>query len=151
MSPQGNCSLLGFLVFSQLMKVAIYGTGYVGLVAGVCLAKLGHQVICLDINEVRIEKLSANVCPIYEIKLDGLLTKNIASQAIQFTSDFALAANFGEIHLVCVGTPSLETGKADLTAVLSVTQSIVFELKHDATIVTKSTVPVSTGKVTILR
>lgn len=127
------------------MNVSVYGTGYVGLVTGVCLAELGHNVICLDIDEHKVSQLSSGNSPIYEANLDDMLNKNLSANRIAFTSDFSLAVTHGKIQLVCVGTPSLENGDADLSSVLNVTQSITFEMNRDTTIVIKSTVPVGTA------
>lgn len=127
------------------MNVSVYGTGYVGLVTGVCLAELGHKVICLDIDEHKVLQLSYGNSPIYEANLDDMLNKNLRAKRIAFTSDFGLSVTHGEIQLVCVGTPSLDNGDADLSSVLNVTQSITSEINRDTTIVIKSTVPVGTG------
>ncbi len=127
------------------MNISIYGTGYVGLVSGACLADLGHHVTCFDIDNEKITLLKQGRSPIYEENLEQIIKKNLDEQRITFTSSFDTAVDQGELHLICVGTPSLEDGSADLSAVISVATKIAEYANDDTIIVTKSTVPVGTG------
>lgn len=128
------------------MKVSVYGTGYVGLVSGVCLAELGHDVVCLDINEPKIAQLNAGESPIHEKGLSELLSNQLNNNRISFTSDYAFAACHGEVHLIAVGTPSLPDGNADMQYVFAVADSISTHCDKDLVIVNKSTVPVGSGE-----
>lgn len=127
------------------MKVSIYGVGYVGLVTGVCLAELGHDVCCYDIDVDKIQSLQKGSVPIYEAGLEPLLTKALASQKIQFTADFNEVAQFGVVQIIAVGTPPMPDGSADLTHVLDVADRLSKTLKEHCVIVNKSTVPVGTA------
>src|SRR5262245_8781915 len=127
------------------MIISVYGAGYVGLVTAACLAKLGHSVICADINEERIEMLLAGKCPIYEQDLPELLQEQIASGRLRFRADLAFAMKEATIHLVATGTPSLDDGNADLSQVFAVVSQMAREAEKDGIWVTKSTVPVGTG------
>ncbi len=126
------------------MKVAVFGTGYVGLVTGVCLAEKGQQVLCVDIDTAKIQKLKSGQSPIYEPGLDELLQKNIAAGRIEFSTDLALATNFAEVLMIAVGTPPNEDGSADLSHVLKVAETIAKNMTGDRLILNKSTVPVGT-------
>ncbi len=127
------------------MMISVYGAGYVGLVSGVCFAKLGHSVICADINQERIEKLQAGQCPIYEAQLPELLIEQINSGRLQFTADVQQAVRSANIHFIATGTPSLEDGSADLSQVFAVAKQVASGIQQDGILVTKSTVPVGTG------
>lgn len=127
------------------MKVTIFGTGYVGLVTGICLAEIGHDVICVDTNSDKINKLNQCQSPIYEQGLDELLTKNVAAKRIIFTTDSVLGINHGDYLFIAVGTPSSNDGSADLQYVYAVAKIIGQNLNHYAIIINKSTVPVGTG------
>jgi UDPglucose 6-dehydrogenase len=127
------------------MIIAVYGAGYVGLVSAVCLAKLGHYVICADINEERIALLLAGVCPIYEQELPELLQEQLQSGRLRFTADLAFAVKEATVHMIATGTPSLADGNADLSQVFAVASKIAHEAESDCILVTKSTVPVGTG------
>ena len=130
------------------MKITIIGTGYVGLVTGACLAEIGHDVICLDIDEAKINGLIKGKMPIYEPGLDVLVLKNYSSKNLKFTSNVELAVTHGEIQFIAVGTPADEDGSADLQYVLAAARSIGRFVKDSVLIVNKSTVPVgSAGKV----
>lgn len=125
------------------MKVAIFGTGYVGLVTGVCLADLGHIVTCIDTNEEKIEFLNQGKVPIYEPGLEELIIKN--RSRLYFTTDFKKPIQDAEVIFIAVGTPQGEDGSADLNYVKNVALSIASEIKEFKVIVVKSTVPVGTG------
>jgi UDPglucose 6-dehydrogenase len=127
------------------MKVTIFGTGYVGLVTGVCLAEIGHQVICVDLDKKKVATLQRGESPIYESGLDELLVKNIEAQRITFTTDAAVGIQHGEYIFIAVGTPFAGDGSADLKYVYNVARDIGRNLSKPALIVNKSTVPVGTG------
>lgn len=127
------------------MKITVFGTGYVGLVTGVCLAEIGHDVICVDTNTDKINMLKNAKSPIYERGLDELLAKNIAAKKIEFTTDAIYGIKQSEYLFIAVGTPSSNDGSADLQYVYAVAKSIGQNLDHAAVIVNKSTVPVGTG------
>lgn len=127
------------------MKITVFGTGYVGLVTGICLAEIGHDVVCVDTNVDKISMLKNGKSPIYERGLDELLAKNIAAKRIEFTTDAVSAIKHGEYLFIAVGTPSSNDGSADLQYVYAVARSIGQHLDHAAIIVNKSTVPVGTG------
>jgi UDPglucose 6-dehydrogenase len=127
------------------MKVAIFGTGYVGLVTGICLAEIGHDVICVDTDENKIAMLNKGKSPIYEDGLDELLIKNIAANRVKFTTDAIIGIKHGEYLFIAVGTPSSCDGSANLQYVYTVAKTIGQNLDHHAVIVNKSTVPIGTG------
>ncbi|EKD23293.1 MAG: hypothetical protein ACD_82C00154G0001, partial [uncultured bacterium] len=102
------------------MKITIFGTGYVGLVTGVCLAEIGHDVICLDVNQEKITMLQNGKSPIYEMGLDELLVKNIAAKRITFSADAVNGIKHGDYIFIAVGTPSADDGSADLRYVYEV-------------------------------
>lgn len=128
------------------MKVAIIGTGYVGLSTGVCLAEIGHHVICIDTNEQKIEQLLKGIPPIYEPGLDELLVKNIASGNLHFSGSHKEGLAEADIIIVAVGTPQKDDGSADLTFIELAVNDIATNLDHDAVVVIKSTVPVGTNE-----
>jgi UDPglucose 6-dehydrogenase len=127
------------------MKVTIFGTGYVGLVTGACLAEMGNHVVCVDIDNAKVEGLKNGVIPIYEPGLEPIVTNNYAAGLLDFTTDPASAIAHGEIIFIAVGTPPDEDGSADLKYVLSVARTIGEHLDRYAVIVNKSTVPVGTA------
>ena len=127
------------------MHVAIFGTGYVGLVTGACLAEAGNDVICVDVDAAKIEGLKRGVVPIYEPGLEDLVQRNRQSGNLKFTTDAATAVAHGEVIFIAVGTPPDEDGSADLRYVLAVARSIGEHLDHRAVVVNKSTVPVGTA------
>ncbi len=127
------------------MNISVYGAGYVGLVSSACLAKIGHRVICADINPQKIAMLSEAKCPIYEAELPELLAEQVATKQLSFTTDLVAAIEAAELHIIATGTPSLDDGSADLTQVFSIAKWIASSALNDAVIVTKSTVPVGTG------
>lgn len=126
------------------MKISVYGAGYVGLVSAACLAKLGHYVICADIDEQKIAMLNQGKCPIYEEQLPELLEKQL-NNGLTFTTNLSEAIQNAEIHIIATGTPSLPDGSADLSQVFAVAKLIAQEAISDGILVTKSTVPVGAG------
>lgn len=127
------------------MKITIFGSGYVGLVTGACLADAGHQVICVDTNSERTRMLSQGQIPIYEPGLDVMVRSNLAAGRISFTEDAASAIAFGTLLFIAVGTPPDENGSADLTHVLTVARTIGQHIDRYKVVVNKSTVPVGTA------
>src|SRR5471032_314760 len=127
------------------MKVTIVGTGYVGLVTGACLAELGNDVLCLDVNAAKIESLRNGAIPIYEPGLSEVIARNRESGRLTFSTDVAQAVAHGEIQFIAVGTPSDEDGSADLQYVLAAARSIGEHMTSFKVIVDKSTVPVGTA------
>ncbi|WP_131780955.1 UDP-glucose dehydrogenase family protein [Legionella gresilensis] len=129
------------------MNIAVFGAGYVGLVSSACFAKLGHQVICADINSKRIGMLEGGQCPIYEQGLEELLKEQLSLGSLTFTSDLVHAIQSSQVFIIATGTPSLPDGHADLSQVFSVIDLIIEHVTQDAVLVTKSTVPVGTGNI----
>ena len=127
------------------MRVAIFGTGYVGLVTGTCLAEVGHQVTCVDVDAAKVAGLNQGIVPIYEPGLTPMVKTNHEAGRLRFTTDAAKAIDFGEVIFIAVGTPPDEDGSADLQYVLNVARSIGAYLNQPAIIVNKSTVPVGTA------
>lgn len=127
------------------MKITVVGTGYVGLVAGACLAETGNQVIGADVDATKIDGLKQNVLPIYEPGLEDLVERNQAAGRLSFTTDVAAAIGESEVAFIAVGTPPDEDGSADLRHVLAVAETIGKSMKREMVIVTKSTVPVGTA------
>ncbi len=127
------------------MKIAIVGTGYVGLVTGTCFAEMGAEVVCVDVDRAKIEKLRKGVSPIYEPGLDDLLAKNMASGRLVFSTSLAEVLEECEIVFTAVGTPPDEDGSADLKYVLEVAREVGAAMRSYKLIVTKSTVPVGTA------
>ncbi|PHD54924.1 UDP-glucose 6-dehydrogenase [Bacillus toyonensis] len=129
------------------MKIAILGTGYVGLSTGVCLSEIGHNVICIDTDEQKIKNLNQGISPIYEPGLESLLTQNAASGKLLFTTSHREALNSAEIIIIAVGTPQMEDGRANLTYLEQAVKDIAANMVRSAVIVLKSTVPVGTTKI----
>jgi UDPglucose 6-dehydrogenase len=127
------------------MKVTIFGTGYVGLVTGACLAEMGNDVVCVDVDQAKVDGLCNGVIPIFEPGLEAIVKRNHAAGQLNFTTDPAPAIAHGEIIFIAVGTPPDEDGSADLKYVLSVARTIGRHLDRYAVIVNKSTVPVGTA------
>ena len=128
------------------MRVAMIGSGYVGLVSGVCFADFGHDVVCVDKDAAKIAKLEAGVMPIYEPGLKEIVDKNVRGGRLTFSTDLASAASKAEAVFIAVGTPSRRgDGYADLSFVYAAAREIAAVVKDGAVIVTKSTVPVGTG------
>lgn len=127
------------------MKLAIVGTGYVGLVTGTCFAEMGNNVTCVDIDEAKLDDLRNGVIPIHEPGLNDLVASNYDAGRLTFSSDLATAMQDAEVIFIAVGTPPNEDGSADLSYVLSVAKSIGERLTHPIVVVDKSTVPVGTA------
>ncbi|WP_420009666.1 UDP-glucose dehydrogenase family protein [Xanthomonas sacchari] len=127
------------------MRVAIFGTGYVGLVTGTCLAEVGHHVVCVDIDQAKVDGLNKGVVPIYEPGLSPMVKANHAARRLFFTTDAASAIAHGDIVFIAVGTPPDEDGSADLQYVLAVARTIGQHIQGPTIVVNKSTVPVGTA------
>ena len=125
------------------MYIAVAGTGYVGLVAGVAFSEIGHNVTCVDVNEDKIKKMSEGVCPIYEPKLKELMIKN--SNRLNYTTDYKTAYKNADVIFIGVGTPEQSDGSANLTYVYKVCEQIIESIESDKVVVIKSTVPVGTN------
>ncbi len=128
-----------------MSKIGVIGTGYVGLVSGSCLADFGHEVVCVDVDQQKVNELSNGKIPIYEPGLEELVNRNIYYKRIGFTTDLISVIQSCDILFVAVGTPPAYDGSADLTQVLSVAESIAEHMNGYKIIVNKSTVPVGTG------
>lgn len=126
------------------MRLAIVGTGYVGLVTGVCLSEVGHDVTCVDLNAEKVAKLRQGICPIFEPDLEGMMKRNQSHERLHFTSDLKTALAGAKVAFIAVGTPEGEDGAADLSHVKAVARSIGQSLDDDIIVVVKSTVPVGT-------
>src|SRR6516165_325508 len=127
------------------MRVTIFGSGYVGLVTGACLADAGNHVICVDIDAAKIERLKRGEVPIHEPGLDALIKRNADAGRLEFTTDAARGVEHGLFQLIAVGTPPGEDGSADLRYVLTVARSIGTHMSRYCIVITKSTVPVGTA------
>jgi len=127
------------------MKITIFGSGYVGLVTGACLAEVGNDVLCVDIDENKIARLQKGEIPIYEPGLEKLVTKNVAAGRLIFSTDIAAGVAHGLFQFIAVGTPPDEDGSADLQHVLAVAESIGSHMENYRIVVDKSTVPVGTA------
>ncbi len=127
------------------MKIAVVGTGYVGLVSGTCLAEMGNAVTCVDVDQKKIALLKDGVIPIYEPGLEELVKNNAVAGPLLFSTDMGKAVEENEILMIAVGTPPSEDGSADLKHVLAVAKSIGEMMTTPKIVVTKSTVPVGTG------
>lgn len=129
------------------MKITMIGTGYVGLVSGVCFSDFGHEVVCVDKDPTKISKLEAGEVPIYEPGLDDLMAKNVAAGRLSFTQDLEAALKDAKAVFIAVGTPTRRgDGHADLTFVYAAAEEIAHSLEDGAVVVTKSTVPVGTNR-----
>lgn len=127
------------------MKISIFGSGYVGLVTGACLAEVGNDVMCMDVDRSKIEQLNEGHIPIYEPDLDQLVEKNVAAGRLKFTADPQEAVGHGLFQFIAVGTPPDEDGSADLQYVLEVAATIGEHMSDYRIVVDKSTVPVGTA------
>lgn len=128
------------------MKLAVIGSGYVGLVTGTCFAELGHQVLCVDNNKEKIEQLEAGVVPIFEPGLESLLRANVNQGRLRFSTEIGDGVHFADILFICVGTPPLPDGGVDLSAMEKVMAGIAANMQSYKLIVEKSTVPVRTSE-----
>ena len=127
------------------MRIAIFGTGYVGLVTGACLAEVGHDVVCVDIDAAKLEGLRRGVIPIFEPGLEPMVKANHAAGRLDFSTDAAQAIAHGDVVFIAVGTPPDEDGSADLQYVLHVARTIGRHIEKTTLVVNKSTVPVGTA------
>jgi UDPglucose 6-dehydrogenase len=127
------------------MKVTVFGSGYVGLVTGACLAEVGNDVICMDVDERKVEMLKQGDIPIYEPGLDKIVERNAGAGRLHFTTDAKEAVDHGLFQFIAVGTPPDEDGSADLQYVLAVAQSIAEHMTEYRVVIDKSTVPVGTA------
>ena len=129
------------------MKIAMIGTGYVGLVSGVCFSDFGHDVVCVDKAPEKIAMLERGEVPIYEPGLDQLMARNVEAGRLSFTTDLPSAVKDADAVFIAVGTPTRRgDGHADLTYVFAAAEEIAEALDHYAVVVTKSTVPVGTNR-----
>src|SRR6059036_3312252 len=127
------------------MKITIIGTGYVGLVTGACLAELGNDVFCLDVDQHKINILNNGGIPIHEAGLEEIVARNRAAGRLQFSTDVAASVAHGDIQFIAVGTPPDEDGSADLQYVLAAARNIGRHMDEYKVIIDKSTVPVGTA------
>ncbi|MBR1802803.1 MAG: UDP-glucose/GDP-mannose dehydrogenase family protein [Clostridia bacterium] len=126
-------------------KIAVAGTGYVGLVAGVCFAEKGHQVICVDVDEKKVETMKKGICPIYEQDLEELMQKNYQAGRLNYTTDYKGAYKDADAIFIGVGTPEQPDGSANLSYVATVSRQIAETIEKDCLVVVKSTVPIGTN------
>lgn len=127
------------------MKVTVIGTGYVGLVTGTCLAEVGNEVLCVDVDPKKIDILKQGGIPIYESGLQDMVQRNVAAGRLSFTTDVEAAVHFGQIQFIAVGTPPDEDGSADLQYVVAAARNIGRHMNEYKLVVDKSTVPVGTA------
>ncbi|MEL6367291.1 MAG: UDP-glucose/GDP-mannose dehydrogenase family protein [Pseudomonadota bacterium] len=127
------------------MKLTIFGSGYVGLVTGACMAEIGNDVVCVDIDQSKIDRLNAGKVPIYEPGLDAYIERNRAAGRLSFTTDAELGVAHGTLQFIAVGTPPDEDGSADLQYVLAVAKTIATHMDDYKVVIDKSTVPVGTA------
>lgn len=128
-----------------MYKIAVAGTGYVGLVAGVCFAEVGHQVTCVDIDENKVKLMETGVSPIYEADLEGLMQKNYAAGRLHYTINYKSAYKDADAIFIGVGTPEQPDGSANLSYIATVARQIAESIEKDCLVVVKSTVPVGTN------
>ena len=128
------------------MRISILGCGYVGLVTGACLAEMGHEVVCTDNDESKIKTLNRGALPIYEPNLDEIVARNQKAARLAFTADLGDAVRFGDAIFICVGTPPMEDGDADLSSMDSSARLIAAEARSSKLVIEKSTVPMQTGQ-----
>lgn len=128
------------------MRIAILGCGYVGLVSGACLAAIGHSVMCTDNDGAKIRVLQGGELPIFEPGLKEIVRANVEAQRLSFTADLGEAIRHGDVVFICVGTPPLQNGDADLSSIDSAARLIAVEARSSKLVVEKSTVPMQTGQ-----
>ena len=127
------------------MKVTVFGTGYVGLVTGACLADVGHDVLCVDIDQKKVDNLTSGIIPIYEPGLETIVKQAVQHGLLNFTTSMDRAVQHGELQFIAVGTPSGEDGSADLQYVVAVAKTIGQRINEYKVVVNKSTVPIGTA------
>ena len=127
------------------MKITVVGTGYVGLVSGTCLAEVGNDVLCLDVDPAKIKILEEGGIPIHEPNLLEMVRRNVAAGRLKFTTNVKKAVEFGDVQFIAVGTPPDEDGSADLQYVVTAARSIGKYMSNYKVVVDKSTVPVGTA------
>ena len=127
------------------MRISIFGSGYVGLVQAAVFSEVGHQVICMDIDPARIEQIQGGELPFFEPGLNDLIQAGVAQKTLRFTHDTRDAVEGSDYLFICVGTPALADGNADLQYVMAVAESIASHMTARKVIVNKSTVPVGTA------
>ena len=127
------------------MKIAVAGTGYVGLVAGVCFSEVGHNVVCVDVNEKKIEMLKKGISPIYEQNLEEMMMRNYSAGRLDYTTDYASAYKGCDVIFIGVGTPEREDGSANLKYVFQSAKQIAEAITKNCIVVVKSTVPIGTN------
>ncbi|MEG0076078.1 MAG: UDP-glucose/GDP-mannose dehydrogenase family protein [Eubacterium sp.] len=128
-----------------MKQITVAGTGYVGLVAGVCFAEKGHNVTCVDVDKRKVELMKSGVCPIYEADLEKLMVRNYKAGRLHYTTDYITAYKNADAIFIGVGTPEKEDGSADLGYVATVARQIAENVVHDTLVVVKSTVPIGTN------
>lgn len=128
------------------MQISIFGSGYVGLVTGVCFSEMGNEVVCADVDAKKVASMSAGECPIFEPGLEEMMNANIKGKRLSFTTDLVKAVHESPILMIAVGTPSDVDGSADLKYVLQVTETIAQNMNSNKTVIIKSTVPVGTNR-----
>ncbi|TQQ83944.1 UDP-glucose/GDP-mannose dehydrogenase family protein [Peptacetobacter hominis] len=127
------------------MKIAVAGTGYVGLVTGACLAEKGHNVICVDIDENKVKKMKSGISPIYEEGLEEIMRRNYSNGRLDYTTDYSLAYKNADVIFIAVGTPERSDGSANLDYIRKVASEIAESIEKNTLIVIKSTVPIGTN------
>lgn len=133
------------------MLVTVIGTGHIGVTHAVCMAELGHDVLAMDVDEAMIAKLARGEVPFFERGLEPLLRKNVRCGRIRFTTSYREAADFGEVHFLCVGTPETDSGAADLSYICAAVSGLAQHLKSRCLIAGRSTVPVGTARMLLAR
>lgn len=128
------------------MKVTVFGTGYVGLVTGTCLADVGHDVLCVDIDQQKVDNLKNGIIPIFEPGLEPMVKQSVQNGLLNFTTDMDAAVSHGELQFIAVGTPSGEDGSADLQYVVAVAKTIGKRMNGYKVVINKSTVPIGTAE-----
>lgn len=128
-----------------MYKIAVAGTGYVGLVAGVCFAEVGHQVICVDVDETKVNMMKQGISPIFEDKLEELMKKNYALGKLDYTTDFQSAYRDADAIFLGVGTPEQPDGSANLSFIATAARQVAETIEKDCLVVVKSTVPIGTN------
>ena len=128
------------------MQIAVIGTGYVGLVSGACFAEFGIHVTCVDVDQTKIEKLNNNIIPIYEPGLDQIVEKNVKAGRLEFTTDLKSAVEKSQVVFFAVGTPPKDDGSPDMSYYMQAAEDVASAMNGYKVLVTKSTVPVGTGK-----